>query len=926
MKSSRIFQNRSLFGPFWPSRVHPRRVSNRHAGSGFTLIEIIVTLILVGILATMAGFGIVQAVQGYMFSRGNAELTQKAQLAMSRITREIVEMTGLISNQTPTATSLPVANVERNVILGLHSNTIKVAPEGTSLSAGDVLIDNVNAFNLTYWKGDETWTTSDDVRELSAIDVTLTLNRPDGGTMVFANRVSPRNNKNLGGAPPDIEPPTMPSYNLCFVATAAFGNDTHPAVVLLREFRDHFLLTWKGGRWLVDQYYTHGPALAALIENRPLAQWGARLALYPVAVLTFLVLYAPWAGLSVILVLGLLAKALLSRKPTRKMALLPNPAAQKGSILIGLIAAIVVMSALGAAMLPMFSSSYMNQAYSDHGRKAYFLAESGFRYAAGEYLNAGSEAAKETVLAEVHDKTFTLNNNQGSFTTRVYPFWTESSSFSGSTLSSTISGTIPDELKTGTGGYIRVEDSGFFSYSSRSGSGTTVSFSGLSPATNPGSSKEIFPIALPNSTQTITEGGNLTLTSTGADAFPPLNGNFTIATPLPAGVDPRSVFNYEKRVGNTLHNITLADSNQTWTNFQVTSGAITSSGTTKFVLEKFLRLSSTGNYQASSREIVYNVPLGWLPEGSEFKKEQFHDTFDSGANWFTSESLGGHTVASSVMQVTNMIQPGQTQSGLLNWLGGILGWIQNHGRWAAVAFNWGNVNTNLAQAWHDAGGNLSYDIQIKVSNTQPYFFAGLGFRMRNNSNNSDLHTYGVSFVRQRETRSRVRFIWWGDWSNWDFDDGIDPDLRPDTVVGANVTSAETIQSVSGWFGTEIQARYKLPYIVIWQRTGPATGTGTFKILAYRTITSNDGVTTGSGTGLRLKTWSSLMVRLIEGYEVGFRNGRVDAQGGHLKYGDLVRNSAGTKSARIIGTPVITGNNWGSANSTSAEGKIGRAHV
>jgi hypothetical protein len=64
-----------------------------------------------------------------------------------------------------------------------------------------------------------------------------------------------------------------------------------------------------------------------------------------------------------------------------------------------------------------------------------------------------------------------------------------------------------------------------------------------------------------------------------------------------------------------------------------------------------------------------------------------------------------------------------------------------------------------------------------------------------------------------------------------------------------------------------------------------------------------------------------MVRLIEGYQVDFANGRVDAQGRHLKYGDIVRNAAGNKSARIIGTPVVTGTNWGAAGSTAASGRM-----
>lgn len=54
----------------------------------------------------------------------------------------------------------------------------------------------------------------------------------------------------------------------CFIATAAFGSAKGPALKLLRRFRDDFLLRSEWGRWSVQQYYRHSPALAeGLLEN-----------------------------------------------------------------------------------------------------------------------------------------------------------------------------------------------------------------------------------------------------------------------------------------------------------------------------------------------------------------------------------------------------------------------------------------------------------------------------------------------------------------------------------------------------------------------------------------------------------------------------------------------------------------------------------
>ena len=134
----------------------------------------------------------------------------------------------------------------------------------------------------------------------------------------------------------------------------------------------------------------------------------------------------------------------------------------------------VIMATLSAAMLSMFSASYMNQAYADQGRKTYFLAESGFRYAASRFLNAGGEAGRLAAMTAMNGKTCNLLDNGGSFTTRVYPYWFKSQgAAAGATaLSTQVYGTIPAEFSgTLSAGQIRV-GAGYYAYGSGSGSGT----------------------------------------------------------------------------------------------------------------------------------------------------------------------------------------------------------------------------------------------------------------------------------------------------------------------------------------------------------------------------------------------------------------------------------------------------------------------
>ncbi|MEN6463036.1 MAG: chitobiase/beta-hexosaminidase C-terminal domain-containing protein [Syntrophomonas sp.] len=96
----------------------------------------------------------------------------------------------------------------------------------------------------------------------------------------------------------------------CFIATAAFGSKFQPAVVLLRHFRDQYLLTNTLGTAFVDFYYKHSPPIAAFIANSEPLKALVRILLLPLIALAYSIMH-PVVGigcLGVIVLIYLLRK------------------------------------------------------------------------------------------------------------------------------------------------------------------------------------------------------------------------------------------------------------------------------------------------------------------------------------------------------------------------------------------------------------------------------------------------------------------------------------------------------------------------------------------------------------------------------------------------------------------------------------------
>ena len=107
-----------------------------------------------------------------------------------------------------------------------------------------------------------------------------------------------------------------PPIDECFIATASFGSKFEPSVVLLRAFRDKFLLTNTWGQAFVKFYYKNSPPIAAYIANNEFLKAGVRGLLTPVVGVVYL-LFHPALLYSVVSALILLIAAIFFLKRRR---------------------------------------------------------------------------------------------------------------------------------------------------------------------------------------------------------------------------------------------------------------------------------------------------------------------------------------------------------------------------------------------------------------------------------------------------------------------------------------------------------------------------------------------------------------------------------------------------------------------------------
>lgn len=167
--------------------------------NGFTLLETIVVLLLAAILAAGAGMGILAITQGYLFASKNAQMAQKANIAMKRMSLEFQE---IVSVSNIGADSITFISIYGTRTIGFDSNAIKLAENIDPIANGDIIIDDINSLNFNFKNSfGNPWIITDNITELTGITISFDVIRNDfnTGNIMFTSTVFLRHNQNTGG-------------------------------------------------------------------------------------------------------------------------------------------------------------------------------------------------------------------------------------------------------------------------------------------------------------------------------------------------------------------------------------------------------------------------------------------------------------------------------------------------------------------------------------------------------------------------------------------------------------------------------------------------------------------------------------------------------------------------------------------------------
>jgi prepilin-type N-terminal cleavage/methylation domain-containing protein len=156
---------------------------------GFTLIEVVATLIVVAIVAGIGTLFIENVVKGYGFARSHGQLAQKAQATLLRLTDDFRRIRAVDASSGANQITYS-ADFSTAAATVFETHTVAISPDDSTLLMydSDVLVDQLNSFALKYFAADGQTEVSPTTARL--IQVTIVFAGAGGTTCQFSTRVA----------------------------------------------------------------------------------------------------------------------------------------------------------------------------------------------------------------------------------------------------------------------------------------------------------------------------------------------------------------------------------------------------------------------------------------------------------------------------------------------------------------------------------------------------------------------------------------------------------------------------------------------------------------------------------------------------------------------------------------------------------------